>query len=87
MSGFQPEDEVSITSIRSGVCGNPEICDEHIPTNCRVSEEVNTLHFLCKGMGSNPIRDTIWAGSINGKCASFAQKIIGFESHRVHEVA
>lgn len=43
---FQSKDESSILSSRSRVCGNPRICDEHIPTICCVSEGVNTYHFL-----------------------------------------
>ena len=56
--GFQPEDDSSILSSRSGVCGNPRICDEHIPTICCHSEEVNTYHFLWWGEGSIPSGST-----------------------------
>jgi hypothetical protein len=58
MSGFQPEDEVSITSIRSGVCGNLRVCDEHTPTNWPVRLKVRTLLFQGRNSGALPGRAT-----------------------------
>ena len=53
-SDFQSEDESSILSSRSRVCGNPRICDEHIPTNASIAQLVEQLICNQQVVGSSP---------------------------------
>lgn len=66
---FQVGDDSSILSIRSRGGGNPRICDEHIPTNASLAQQVE--HLSCK----QDVVGSIPTGGSNGELAQLARAL------------